>query len=140
MCLIVALDVLAHAPPARATTCNRSSIIQRTMHTIDTIHTTIHTAIQSRKVNHIGQITIYIDLLTDIFVLKALGWCIPGISEVGRSSLHAERSSFSLISCSTLSIFVSNIYRFFYGGHFFFPMTPKFEPPKTTLISGQSIY
>ena len=48
-----------------------------------------------------------IDLLTNIFVLKALGWCIPGISEVGRSSLLAERSSFSLVSCSAFIIFVS---------------------------------
>ena len=38
----------------------------------------------------------HIDLLTNIFVLKALGWCFPGISEVGRSSLLlAKRSSFS---------------------------------------------
>ena len=44
-----------------------------------------------------------IDLLTNIFVLKALGWFFPGISEVGRSSiLLAERSSFfCLFSCST---------------------------------------
>ena len=44
-----------------------------------------------------------IAFLTNIFVLKALGWCFPDISAVGRSSLLlAERSSFSLISCSTL--------------------------------------
>ena len=43
-----------------------------------------------------------INLLTNIFVLQALGWCFPDISEVGRSSLLlAERSSFSLISCFT---------------------------------------
>ena len=43
-----------------------------------------------------------IDLLMNIFVRKALGWCFPGISEVGRSSLLlAERCSISLISCST---------------------------------------
>ena len=60
-----------------------------------------------------------LDLLTSIFMLKALIQCIPGISAVGRSSLLAERSSFSLISCSTLSIFVTNIYRFFLRGSFF---------------------
>ena len=43
-----------------------------------------------------------IDLLANIFVLEALGRCIPGISDVKRSRLLlAERSSFSLISCST---------------------------------------
>ena len=85
-------------------------------------------------------IQIFIDLLTNIFLLKALGWCMPGISEVGRSCSLAERSSFSLISCSTLSIFVTNLYRFFYGDHFFFPTTPRFKPPKTKIIGGQSIF
>ena len=74
-----------------------------------------------------------------MFVLKVLGWCFPGISEVGRSRLVlAERSSFSLISCSTCYKFLhliyfcyKYIYRFFHGDHFFFPMTPRFEPPKT---------
>ena len=56
-----------------------------------------------------------VDLLPHIFVLKALGWCNPGISAVGRSSLLAEWSSFSLFSCSTSSIFITNIYRFFMG-------------------------
>ena len=63
-----------------------------------------------------------IDLLTNIFLLEALGWCFPDISDVGRSNLLlAERSSFSLISCSTLLSYyfiVTNIYiyRFFLGG------------------------
>ena len=39
-----------------------------------------------------------------------------------------------------ISIFVENIYRFFYGDHFYFPMAPIFEPTKTMLISGQSTY
>ena len=50
---------------------------------------------------------------------------LPGISEVGwYSLLLAERFSFSLISCSTsisyLSFFITNLYRFFNGDHFFF--------------------
>ena len=61
-----------------------------------------------------------IDLLTNIFVLKALGWCFPGISGVGRSSLIlAERSRFSLISCSTWSIFVTKYIVIFMGITFF---------------------
>ena len=57
---------------------------------------------------------LYIDLLMNIFVLKALGWCFPGISGVGRSRLLlAEGSSFSLISCSARLIIF-----FFYSARF----------------------
>ena len=35
-----------------------------------------------------------INILTNFFLLRVLGWCIPGICGVGRSSLLAERSSF----------------------------------------------
>ena len=46
-------------------------------------------------------------ILTSLFLLRVLGWCVPGISGVGRSSLLAERSSFSLVSCSAFIVFVS---------------------------------
>ena len=50
----------------------------------------------------------------NIFVLKAFGWCFPGISGVRRSGLLlAERSSFSLISCSARLIIM-----FFYSACF----------------------
>ena len=75
-------------------------------------------------------------------MLKAFCWCIPGISGVGRSSLLAERSSFSLIPCSTWSIFVTTrLYIVFLWGYtFFFSHDPWIQPTKTRLMSEQSIY
>ena len=44
------------------------------------------------------------NILTNFFLLKVLGWCIPGIPGVG---LYAERSSFSLVSGSIFTVFAS---------------------------------
>ena len=41
----------------------------------------------SKSIPHMRRICTYIDLLMNMCVLKALGWCFPGISEVGRSRL-----------------------------------------------------
>ena len=38
-----------------------------------------------------------------------------------------------------LNYFCYKYISFLYGNHFFFPMTPRFEPPKSKIISGQSI-
>ena len=67
------------------------------------------------------------DLLTNIFVLKALGWCFPGISEVGRFIFLRHGPAFFdfLIHLNKLLSFLLQIYiyRFFLGSLFFFDDT-----------------
>ena len=60
---------------------------------------------------------VYINILIDIFLLKVLGWCTPGISGVPLGhrlrAVFAERSSFSLVSCSALLFCVCSFCKLF---------------------------
>ena len=68
---------------------------------LNTKYVFVHRALNIPSIIDTG----HIDLYTHVFMLKALGWCIPGISDVGRFNLLAERSSFSSIFRSTCSSF-----------------------------------